>query len=251
MKKLLVLLLLFPLYLFSLELEAEYEISYGLFGKLGVANTKIYRDDKKYIITAKAETTGFARVLSGNRKELHESSGRVINGVLYPDVYKKVRSTNRYIKEKRYVFDHKNKKVLMFKEEFYHDDEKRNKSTKEEFPYYARDDILSLYFNLGALLKDDDSKKYEFFAVGSKEKNGKIDVSMPEGDELQKMKKDMKQDTGTFLKVRVNQKIFTSENGDMLINMAKDGTCNKAVLQNVLIFGDVVAKKINLKVISE
>ncbi len=241
MKKALFILIL-PFYLFSGELEATYDISYGIFGTLGKAQTRIYRDDENYTITARAKTQGIAKFLSNNRQEIYTSRGRVVKGLLYPDEYKKVKSTNSYIKEKKYTFDHINKTVMLERTDFYKSGDKRE-TTKVKFSYYAPNDILSLYFNLNTLVKGENKKDLVFNAVGAKEDDGRVDIEKPEGVELEKMKEFMKMDIDSFLKVSINQNIFSSEKGEMLINVDKNNICNKAVLKDVLLFGDITAVK--------
>ena len=81
--------------------------------------------------------------------------------------------------------------------------------------------------------------------MGAKEDDGRVDIEKPEGAELEKMKEFMKMDIDSFLKVSINQNIFSSEKGEMLINVDKNNICNKAVLKDVLLFGDIVATKVN------
>lgn len=242
MKKLFFILLL-PFYLYSVEIEAEYKISYGIFGTLGKAETKISKENGNYTIMAKAYTEGFAKVLSNNRQEVYTSKGKIIGGNLLPLEYKKVKSTDSYIKEKKYTFDHQNKTVTLEKSEY---DKKSEKSVfyEEKFKYYAPNDILSLYFNLNSLVDGKDQKEFVFHAIGAKEDNGRVDIIEPIGEELDEMKKYMDLDKNKFLKVSINQKIFSSEKGEMLINVSSNNMCNKAVLKDVIMFGDIVAKRV-------
>lgn len=238
------LILLFPFYLFSQNIEAGYNISYGIFGTLGNAYTKIQRDEKSYSITAKAETKGIARFLSNNRQEIYTSRGKILNGLLYPTEYKKIKSTNSYIKQKRYIFDHINKIVILERTDFYKDT-KKTQSAKVKFPYYASNDILSLYFNLNDLTKSNGEKQMVFSAIGAKEEDGRIDIEKPQGSTLEDIKKFMNIDINRFLKVSINQNIFSSRNGEMIINIDENNICHKAVLKDVLLFGDIVATKID------
>lgn len=236
-------ILLVPFYLYSAQLEAEYNISYGIFGVLGKANTRISKENGSYIITAQAFTEGMAKFLTNNRQEVYTSKGKVVGGVLLPFEYKKVRSTDSYIKEKKYTFDHENKTVTLKRVNY---DKKNNKRSfsVEKFEYYAPNDILSLYFNLNSLVEGKNEKEFVFHAIGAKEDNGRVDVAQPAGEELEQMKKFMDLEKDRFLKVSINQKIFSSKNGEMYINLSRNNMCNKAVLKDVIMFGDIIADRI-------
>jgi hypothetical protein len=49
---------------------------------------------------------------------------------------------------------------------------------------------------------------------------------------------------GNFVKVVLNDRIFSSSQGELLINLDENGLCEKAILEDVLFFGDVVGKRI-------
>ena len=242
MKKILVIIL--PIYLFSVELQNNYEISFGIFGTLGKAKTYINRDEKRYNIIVEAYADGFAKYLSNYRKETYESKGIVKDNLLYPLEYKKIRSTYSYTKVKKYIFDHENQKVIIEKDDFYKDTNETI-SSKEEYKYYAQNDILSLYFNIINLIKDETKEHLIFNAIGAKEDNGRVDIIKPNSEDIEKIKNLMEIYTDNFLRVKINQKIFSSSDGEMIINIDKDNNCNKVILKDVLLFGDITAEKIN------
>ena len=242
MKKILVIIL--PIYLFSVELQNNYEISFGIFGTLGKAKTYINRDEKNYNIIVEAYADGFAKYLSNYRKETYESKGIVKDNLLYPLEYKKIRSTYSYTKVKKYIFDHENQKVIIEKDDFYKDTNETI-SSKEEYKYYAQNDILSLYFNIINLIKDETKEHLTFNAIGAKKDNGRVDIIKPNSEELKEIKNLMEIYTDNFLRVKINQKIFSSSDGEMIINIDKDNNCNKVILKDVLLFGDITAEKIN------
>ncbi len=117
-------LLLFSSSIFGKTVQATYNISFGFFGKLGNATTILNKTDDSYYIRMEARTVGLAKALSGNRVELYESKGKVLNGILVPYEYKKTKSNNSYIKVKKFIFDHINKKVILEKNEYYKDGKK-------------------------------------------------------------------------------------------------------------------------------
>ncbi|MEA3554826.1 MAG: DUF3108 domain-containing protein [Campylobacterota bacterium] len=243
MKKL-VLILTLPLFLFGVELQSDYDISFGIFGSLGKAKTYINRDNKKYNIKVEAYAQGFAKYLSNYRKETYESKGIVKDNLLYPLEYTKTKSTYSYTKIKKYTFDHKNKKVILEKNDFLKDTNTTTSST-EVYEFYAQNDILSLYFNIINLIKDEDKENLVFHAIGAKKNNGRVDIIKPNDEDLIDIKNLMEIDTDNFLRVRINQDIFSSSDGEMIINVDQNNICNKVILKDVLLFGDIIGKKIN------
>lgn len=255
MRKIIIVFLLVPIISFSLELKNTYKVMFGMFGTVGLANTYLKKDSKDYKIIIDVKTQGIANFLSNNTKEIYESFGSVKDGLLLPLEYKKTKVTNSYKKIKRYTFDHENKKVILYKDYTYYQNlnnqikgldiefVNKNEKSKEEFHFYAQNDILSLYFNLIDKIKLKNKNHFAFKAVGAKEKDGLIEVIKPVGKELELIKEFMNLKNDNFLKVKINQNIFTSSNGEMLINIDDKNICNKAILKDVLLFGDITAVK--------
>jgi hypothetical protein len=59
------------------------------------------------------------------------------------------------------------------------------------------------------------------------------------------MKQKLETDDGEFLKVVLNDRIFSSAQGELLISLGTDGLSEKAILEDVLLFGDIVGKRIH------
>jgi hypothetical protein len=233
-----------------LNINKEYSISYGIFGELGVAKASIKIDKKNnYIIQMTAKATGFSAFLSQHKKEIYISKGKIINNKFVPNNFSKIVTNDVKTKKSFYKIDHKNKKVDLtnIKTSL---DKKTNKWDKiqasKTLEYYAKNDILSLFFNLKDYLKEfQQGKEYDLYAIGANENNGLINIFIPNKKEFQNINKDLKTTQDTILKVFINQKIFSSARGELLISLDKDGYCDKAVLKDVLMFGDIRAKLIN------
>lgn len=224
----------------SKTLSATYEVSFGIFQKMGTADTTLQiNDDNTYLIRVEAKTAGLAKVLSNNRYEVYESRGTVKNGKLLPITYMTMRKTDSKQSIKTYTFDHQNKIVWKESVKTSGGIENRNREKNE---YYANEDILSLFFNL----KNYTVKRQNtyFNAIGGNKEDGRIDTVFPKSAELTRMKKMLETDEGDFLKVVLNDRIFASEKGELLINLDKEGLCEKAILEDVLLFGDIVGKRI-------
>lgn len=217
-------------------LTATYEVSYGIFQTMGIADARFEtREDDTYSIRIEARTTGIAKVLSNNRIEVYESHGTILNGKLIPDKHIKTRRTNSKKVTKVYTFDHR--KTMVFKEVIEGMDR-----DKESNDFYAPEDILSLFFNVKQYMKL--RQNQVLYAIGANKNDGRIDVVFPKGKELERVAKELEMENGVFVKVILNDKIFSSANGELLINLDKDGLCEKAILEDVLLFGDIVGKRV-------
>lgn len=219
----------------SFTLQKEYEISYGIFGELGIATAKVVVDDSnQYTITMHAKTTGIAKFLSQNKQETYTSKGIFQNEKFIPDYFSKLVTNDKKYRLKEYSFDHINQKVTETKTTKQLNTIEKNSNEEKEtqiLEYYAPNDILSLFFNLKQFIINlPKGNEHTFFAVGANKDNGKVDVEVLEKQNL---------------KVFINQKIFSSPRGELYITLDKDGLCDTAILKDVLLFGDIKAQSIN------
>lgn len=237
MKKILILFLLLVQISSAEVINASYEVSFGIFQKMGIADARFeLKEDQTYSIRIDARTTGVAKILSNNRVEMYESKGIVKNGKLIPEKFVTVRQTDSKKATKIFTFDHENKTVWV------ESIKNQNRSPKERNDFYASEDILTLFFNFKNHMKI--RKDRAFYTIGGSSKDGRIDVVFPTKNELEEMKKSLAISDGDFIKVVLNDKIFSSANGELLINLNEDGLCEKAILEDVLLFGDIVGKRV-------
>ncbi|MDP3292949.1 MAG: DUF3108 domain-containing protein, partial [Sulfuricurvum sp.] len=75
-------------------------------------------------------------------------------------------------------------------------------------------------------------------------KDGRIDINFPRDEALTQMQEKLDIKQGDFVKVVLNDRIFSSAQGELLINLDEQGLCEKAILEDVLLFGDIVGKRI-------
>ncbi len=236
-----VLIFFLSTFIFATDISAKYRVSFGIFGELGIAYTSLHVDEKsKYKIALHAVTTGLANFLSGEREEWHISEGKVNkDGVLIPAYYKKIVQRYTSIKGKvvlkkdirKYIFNHEKKELKVQKTIFRGD---RKEYSQKDGDYYAPNDLLSLFFNFKKMLPSLEVKTAsKFYAVGANKTDGRIDViPLKDSDDL-----DWKE--GHLMRVIINQKIFASKNGELLLNLGDNGLCKQAVLKDVLLFGDI------------
>ncbi len=260
MKKIILLLLFLSFALLNAKtIEATYKISYGIFGELGIAKTTLQLfDDNTYKIKVHAFATGIAKVLSSGKEEVYESSGIVNNEKLIPHKFTK-HSQNSYKKRfKSYTFDYENSKIMLEKttdklQTTYDSELKahqvwKHETSKEETKFFASNDLLSLFFNIKQIVPNfEQGCNYDLKAIGANSKNGNLKIFVPQGEDFEKLNSALQTDNTKFI-ASINQKIFSSKNGELYISLNNEGFCNKAVLKDVLIFGDIVGEMINFEI---
>ena len=169
-------------------------------------------------------------------------------------------SKDNYKKRIRiFNFDYENKKILvsdrtigkekihtaLLEEKFISID----KESSSDLNYFAKNDILSLFFNLKNKIKTYKSgEEYVLKAVGANKTKGLINILIPSNESFKKLDKILKTDDKSKFTVFINQKIFQSEKGELLISLNKEGFCSFAILKDVLFFGDIVGKMTNFKI---
>ena len=231
MKKVLLILLLFfaPLFATLKMLHAHYDISYAIFGVIGQSDARLVidSDTQKYRIEINASARGIAKVMSNGRVESYESVGVVKDGLLVPQFFvTRTRKGAHFDQTDRYRFDHQAKKIV----HLHQARRKGETKMKEEIlPYYARDDILTLFFNLKKYVESGicSEKRCTLKAVGANDKDGSVDI--------EPARKKM-------LKVILHRRIFASKQGEIYIHLTEEGISDYALLKDVIFFGDVKAK---------
>lgn len=218
-----------PLFAATQVLHVHYDISYAIFGVIGHSDARLIidPDTRKYRIEINASASGLAKVMSNGRAESYESIGVVKGGVLIPHLFiTRTRKGSHYEEVHRYRFDHLNKK-LFHAVEIRHNG--KRKMRKEVLPYYAKDDIQTLFFNLKKYVEKGicQAKRCTLRAVGANERDGSVDIAPA--------KKKM-------LKVILHRRIFASKQGEIYIHLTDEGISDYAILKDVIFFGDVKAK---------
>lgn len=246
MKKILILLIFLYTSLLNAEvIKADYKVEFGIIGEIGIANAILTKYENSYVIDVALKATGVARVLSGNRKEHHISKGHIENGLMVSDLYQVIKSHGSKRENKIYRFDHKRK--IVTKEYKRWKNGKLVKEINNTIDYYSKDDLLTLYFNLDKKILDKrEPKSYVFKAVGAEKQKGKVDVTIPKKDESSEYKEYVgKNRYGSwYARAVINQDIFSSDKGELMLRIGRDGITQKAVLKDLIFFGDIRAEKI-------
>jgi hypothetical protein len=250
MKYLLMFILLFlPFELFAFNfksIHAEYDVSYGVIGQVGHADAMINIESGTYKIRIQAEGKGVVKFFSRGRQEIYESTGIIKDGRLLPTLFVKNKSWGSKEERKRYFFNHDKKEIVVIKTSV---NGGKVTESKELLAYYATDDILTLFFNLKLLIGEalNPEQSVKLHAVGANRQDGSLTVEAPKG----KVKEEVSALLGfenDLLIVILNQKIFSSKRGELLMHINKEGICDSVMLKDVLLYGDLRGKIKNLKI---
>lgn len=237
--KLIITLTIVSCSLFGLDkhIFATYKISYGIIGEIGEATAEMDIEKNIYKIKVEAKATGLAKTLSRGRVERYESTGFVQDDKLIPDLF--ISSKKRADKEdiKRYLFKHDIKCVEVLSSKIKEDEKKDYKNSCD---FYAPEDILTLFFNLTYYLGEAYSapELVKLAAVGANSRTGTVDIHSLDMHKVEKENPFFK-NSHALLSVRLNERIFASKNGEMIININQKGICDKALLKDVVLFGDI------------
>jgi hypothetical protein len=244
MKKLLfAIFILFSTFADAKNINVNYGVSFGVLGELGLANVKLTESGNRYTIDIHAKTTGIVKVMSQNRTERHISEGHIVNGKYISDSYKVFISFGNKTKEKIYTIDHKTKTVT--KHIIRKKDSKVIIDKIEKLPFYSQNDLLSLYMNTPKLISEysGEAKVYRYKAIGAENQDGSVEIRVPSSSEIARYKKELGVGYKHYFKAIINQPIFASKRGEFMISMDNNGVTHKAILQDLLLFGDLVAIK--------
>jgi hypothetical protein len=263
MKKLSTLLLLCSALLFGAH--AKYDVTFSVFGKIGEADVTMERSADEYLITIDAKTTGTAADLSGNRKEIYISQGAIVDGVLVPDVLTIQRSSKGNLEFTSFLFDHEEHNISVEKAQIKEVTEnsvdimslaiKRTKydkfsSSQKYNDFYTKNDIVSLFFNASHYLKgmkSGDEKTLQ--AVGVSTENGEVAIASPKQPQLQHMQKIMKSDAvDQYVRVGVSKEYFENDDGALLVSLSPDTFPQEAMMEGILMFGDIRGIRVHDKV---
>jgi hypothetical protein len=241
-------ILIFSTKLFSFDfktIEAKYDVTFGIIGRVGSVDCKIDLKAKGYKIEVVAKKRGIVKLFTKDSIESYESVGEVRDGRLIPLKFTKLKKWSDNNLREIYIFDYENRKIL--KRTTLVDGGKVDEKV-EFLSYFSDNDILTLFFNLKNIIgKEFDTKKIDIKAVGASKKDGVVTIETLKGQKKREVKKLLGVDNH-LLSVTLHRKIFSSKKGEFYIDIGKNDICDRAVLKDVLLYGDIVGKLKNLKV---
>jgi hypothetical protein len=222
------------------HIEADYSVEFGMLGQVGKVHATLTSDHRYYMLDANVSAVGIARAVTDDLKERHISKGHVVNGLLVTDMYQMIKSYGKYTSTTIYKVNHQNKRLTRQDKQWKYDTLIVNKT--ETLDYYAKDDMMTLFLNLSKHIKEKYTpKKYRFKAIGADRKNGRVDVSIPSQNTLKEMKDivgEVKQGDW-YSRVVMHRKLYKSKKGELEVKIGKEGLVDRAVLKDLIFFGDV------------
>jgi len=216
-------------------IQLNYKATFGIFGTVGSIHNTLSRTNTKYSIKSIVKLEGLAKMMLGNQKETYISKGHMEKGLMVSDFYEMTSEKKGKKKVKTYLFDHK--KHTTSKNEKVWRKGVLTEDKTQTLSFYAKDDLLTLYFNLGTALKSK-GKTYFFKAVGLEKQQGKVSISVPTDAQVKSYKKDLGSNAHLYAKALIHQKNFRKKKGDILLAIGKDGFIQKSVIKDILLYGD-------------
>ncbi|UPT76844.1 hypothetical protein MN086_07225 [Sulfurovum sp. XGS-02] len=232
--------LFFSAFLCAEEIAADYRVEYGIFGQVGKAHAILRSDEKYYMIDANVSALGIAKAVTDDLKERHISKGHISKGFLVTDMYQMIKSFGPYTTTTIYRVDHKKKRLTRQYKKWRYDRLIINKT--ERLEYYGKDDLMTLFLNLPLHIKDKQRpNKYHFIAVGEDRKNGRVDITIPSKKSLKEIIDFVGkgQEGDWYSRVVMHRKLYHSKQGELDVRIGKEGMVEKAVLKDLIFFGDV------------
>jgi len=244
-KKLLIFIVLFiglSEMAYAKTIQLNYKATFGIFGTVGTIKNRLTHNARTYTIVTKVKLAGLAKVLMGGQVEEYVSRGHIENGLMISDKYTMTSTKKGKVVKKEYTINHKKKYVRKRYRKWIKG--KLLKDKTEKLNFYAKDDLLTLYFNLGNAVKEK-GKTYVFKAVGLEKQQGKVHITIPSDTKNTSYKKDLGSGAALYAKALIHQKNFRKKKGDILLAIGHDGFIKKSVIKDVLMYGD--AKLIRTK----
>lgn len=223
------------------SLEVKYYVEFGIFGEVAKVHAKLIQDGNTYIIESNVTAVGsIAKAATKNLKERHVSQGHIKHGLLITDTYQMIKSYGDYTSTTIYRVDHIEKSVTRHYRRWIKG--KREIDLKMRLGYYGNDDLMNFFLNIPKhITQKYQSKNYRFKVVGADRKNGRVDITIPSKSNLKEMKsllgKGKKGDW--YSTVVMHRKLYHSKKGELVVRIGNDGIVDKAVLKDLIFFGDV------------
>ena len=221
--------------------QLNYVATFGIFGTVGTIENRLTQNHKTYEIDTKVTLSGLAKVLLSGQTDHYVSKGHMENGLMISDFYQMITKKRDKIKSKEYHIDHKKKYVTKRYRKWLKG--KLIEDRTEKLKFYAKDDLLTLYFNLGSAVQQK-GKQYLFNVVGLEKQDGKVQITVPDDTQVAAYKKDLGHNASLYAKALIHQKNFRKKKGDILLAIGKDRFIYKSVIKDILFYGDAQLKRV-------
>lgn len=215
--------------------QVNYKATFGVFGTVGVIKNRLTQNGQTYKIATDVNLIGLAKVIMGGQVEHYVSKGHMEDGFMVSDFYEMKSVKKNKIVSKEYHVNHKDKYVTKRYRKWIKG--KLVKEKSERLAFYAKNDLLTLYFNMDrALVKK--GKVYTMKAIGLEKQKGIVQVTVPTDAKAGSYKKDLGTTANWYAKARIVQKNFRKKKGDILLSVDNDGFIKRSVIKDILMYGD-------------
>jgi sRNA-binding carbon storage regulator CsrA len=225
------------------ETTLTYKGTFGVFGTVGKIENRLKRKNARYEIQTTVTLAGMAKMLLAGQKEEYLSRGHIKSGLMVPDYYRisSQKKEKRTLKE--YWIDHRKHQVKKRYRRWKH-----NKLIKDQahiLPFYAKDDLLTLYFNMDTHIKKHRGlHSFKLKAVGLEKQKGVVKITVASPKEVLIYRKDIDKSADWYAKALIVQKNFRRKKGNILLSVGEDGFIQKAVIKDILFYGDAQLERI-------
>ena len=208
-----------------------YIVKAPLFGEVGKVEINYYTGSKNYEIYAKMKTYGFAKKLSGNRKEKYSAKGFIKGNSYKAKHFIQDATYKNKVSHLEYIFDYKAKKIYKIRKKT-----KNGKVTtnyKKALNYFTYNDLFSSYHNIVAQLKNKASGYYQVRAAGVEKNNGYLKIIVPNSEQQKKEAKSLGVKDVWIFHIITGKKILGSKNGEIIFAVGKDGIAKAVRVLNI------------------
>lgn len=244
LRKNLIIVYLFILFTGFLHAETQqlnYKATFGVFGTVGMIKNKLTQNSDTYTIETKVTLKGMANIIMGGQVEHYISKGHMENGLMVSDFYEMTSTKRDKKKIRTYSINHKDQSITKRYRKW-----KKGKLVKDQtykLDFYAKDDLLTFYFNMNNAIKQK-GKKYIFKVVGLEKQKGKVEITVPQKSNTASYKRDLGSTADWYAKALIVQENFREKQGNILLSVSKDGFIKKAVIKDILMFGDAQLRRV-------
>jgi len=221
--------------------HVNYLATFGPFGKVGTITNTLTQTANSYKIETRVKLAGIANLLLNGQKEHYISKGHMENGHMVCDFYEMTTLKGSTKKVKTYHINHSKKYVS--KQYRRWKNNKLIKDKKERLKFYAKDDLLTLYFNMNHALTEK-GKTYHFNVVGLEKQKGKVSIQVPKSTQTKSYQRDLGSTADWYAKAGIVQENFKHNKGNILLSVSKDGFIKKAVIKNIMLYGNAELTRI-------
>ena len=258
MKKAVLIMVFMSNLIYAASSSAQYDVGFSLLGTIAKASMTKDQDEDHYVITMEVYAVGAVAGLTKDRKDLYISQGSVVGSEFVPDVLVVRRKSNDKERYSVYRFDHTDKVVYKDSAEtkqvrnqsfdvgemrFVYTEGEKFSSSSSKNDYYARNDIVSLFFNSHYYL--------ESMSKGEEKKFRAVGVNVEKGELLLSLTTRNNQLQSSSFDIALKKKFFKTGEGTLAVNLDADGFPSQAVMNDVAFYGDVVGKRVYTKLVSK